>query len=276
METRSCSRWTSSPSARSRVITPSSCPVITGSCSLDSRSKVSPRSGSAIRSLIGRLSSISSTTSRRLAASASAKAGQCGIAVVGSGAGQRARPAQQRCHRPAPASCSPRRSGWRTSAGPAPAVVSRRSEHGEIPLLPGRSRWGCRSSGRRNSRRPAVGRSSDRQSRAWCQFSRVGTGHLARSTKKPSPPRRISPYWRDRADRMSRLVTGRSLGQRASADSPPGHCRNAINLTRHPAGAGTQRGRAAWRRIGCEIQMGACQIGATSTETSISRFLASV
>ena len=64
-------------------MTPSSWPVITGSCSLDSRSKVSPRSGSAIRSLIGRLSSISSTTSRRLAASASAKAGSAGSPSFG-------------------------------------------------------------------------------------------------------------------------------------------------------------------------------------------------
>ena len=83
MEMRSCSRWTSSPSARSSVITPESWPVVTAVWWLDSRSKVSPECGSARRSVMGRPSSTSSTTSRRLARSAATKAGISGSPSAG-------------------------------------------------------------------------------------------------------------------------------------------------------------------------------------------------
>ncbi len=72
-------------------MSPSACPVITGSWALESRSKQRPPSGSAMRSGIGSSSSPSSKSSRRLAASAMANRRRPSASlVVGTGAGERA------------------------------------------------------------------------------------------------------------------------------------------------------------------------------------------
>ena len=217
METRSCSRCTSSPSARSRVMTPSSWPVITCSNWLDSRSKASPRSGSATRSMIGRPSSTSSTTSRRLAASASANATSAASPSAGrvrvSEQDRQSRPAAADRHQPVAAGDV--QVGAHLPVRVPATVTPCGPSDGELAARPGRTRSRGRSSGTASSRRPAAGRSSGRRSRARGSPG-VRGGHVRRRRRLTVGP--CTTLWRRRGHR--RQLPGGDTGQTSPSGRP--------------------------------------------------------